>query len=50
MSTELMTNYQEVDVVTIGESMVLFQTMSEKRIKYEPLFTKSLAGAESNSS
>ena len=37
-----------VDVVTIGESMVLFQPMGDKGIKYEPLFTKSLAGAESN--
>ena len=36
------------DVVTIGESMVLFQPMGDKGIKYEPLFTKSLAGAESN--
>jgi 2-dehydro-3-deoxygluconokinase len=36
------------DVVTIGESMVLFQPVSDKSIKYEPLFTKSLAGAESN--
>ncbi|ULT57021.1 sugar kinase [Neobacillus drentensis] len=36
------------DVVTIGESMVLFQPMGEKGIKYESLFTKSLAGAESN--
>lgn len=36
------------DVVTIGESMVLFQPMSDKTIKYESLFTKSLAGAESN--
>lgn len=39
---------QEVDVVTIGESMVLFQPMSEKGIKYEALFTKTLGGAESN--
>ena len=37
-----------VDVVTLGESMVLFQPTGEKGIKYEPLFTKSLAGAESN--
>jgi 2-dehydro-3-deoxygluconokinase len=36
------------DVVTIGESMVLFQPMGDKGINYEPLFTKSLAGAESN--
>ncbi len=36
------------DVVTIGESMVLFQGIGDKTIKYEPLFTKSLAGAESN--
>lgn len=43
-----MPSNREVDVVTIGESMVLFQPMSEKAIKYESLFTKSLAGAESN--
>lgn len=39
---------RRADVVTIGESMVLFQPLSDKGIKYEPLFTKSLAGAESN--
>lgn len=39
---------KSTDVVTIGESMVLFQPIGEKGIKYEPLFTKSLAGAESN--
>jgi 2-dehydro-3-deoxygluconokinase len=43
-----MPSNREVDAVTIGESMVLFQPMSEKGIKYEPLFTKTLAGAESN--
>jgi len=43
-----MSNRNIVDVVTIGESMVLFQPMTEKGIKYEPLFTKALAGAESN--
>jgi len=38
----------EVDVVTIGESMVLIQPIGEKGIKYEPLFSKAVAGAESN--
>lgn len=28
------------DVVAIGESMVLFQTTDEKRIKYESLYLK----------
>ncbi|WEG13685.1 sugar kinase [Pullulanibacillus sp. KACC 23026] len=39
---------KKTDVVTIGESMVLFQPLGEKGIRYEPLYTKSLAGAESN--
>lgn len=38
----------QTDVVTVGESMVLFQSIGDKGIKYESLFTKSLAGAESN--
>ncbi|MBS4202689.1 sugar kinase [Bacillus sp. FJAT-49754] len=37
-----------VDVVTIGESMILFQPMTDSSIQYAPLFTKSIAGAESN--
>jgi 2-dehydro-3-deoxygluconokinase len=36
------------DVVTIGESMVLLQPMSDGPLAYAPLFTKSIAGAESN--
>jgi 2-dehydro-3-deoxygluconokinase len=36
------------DVVTIGESMVLMQPMNEGSLVYAPLFTKSIAGAESN--
>lgn len=38
----------EVDVVTLGESMILFQSYNQGALQYEPLFTKSLAGAESN--
>ena len=37
-----------VDVVTIGESMILFQSMTDSSIQYAPLFTKTIAGAESN--
>ncbi|WP_035098796.1 sugar kinase [Anoxybacteroides tepidamans] len=37
-----------VDVVTIGESMILFQPMADGSLRYSPLFTKSMAGAESN--
>ncbi|MCM3727331.1 sugar kinase [Neobacillus cucumis] len=43
-----MQSNSKVDVVTLGESMVLFQPIGEKGVKYESLFTKSLAGAESN--
>jgi 2-dehydro-3-deoxygluconokinase len=39
---------RQVDVVTIGESMVLFQPMTGGSLAYAPLFTKSIAGAESN--
>ncbi|TJY38268.1 sugar kinase [Cohnella pontilimi] len=46
MRTE--TGERSVDVVTIGESMVLFQPMSEGPLPYAPLFTRSVAGAESN--
>ncbi|MCQ4087100.1 sugar kinase [Saccharibacillus sp. JS10] len=38
----------QVDVVTLGESMILFQSYNQGALQYEPLFTKSLAGAESN--
>lgn len=37
-----------IDVVTIGESMVLFQSLQDGPLPYAPLFTKSIAGAESN--
>jgi 2-dehydro-3-deoxygluconokinase len=37
-----------VDVVTIGESMVLFQSLQDGPLAYAPLFTKTIAGAESN--
>ncbi|WP_438348645.1 sugar kinase [Paenibacillus sp. FA6] len=40
--------YPRVDMVTIGESMVLFQPMTEGPLPYAPLFTHSVAGAESN--
>ncbi|WP_027092326.1 sugar kinase [Cohnella thermotolerans] len=43
-----MSDIRPADVVTIGESMVLFQPMSEGPLAYAPLFTRSLAGAESN--
>lgn len=43
-----MNAFPEVDVVTIGESMVLFQPMTSGSLAYAPLFTKSIAGAESN--
>ncbi|WLR48075.1 sugar kinase [Halobacillus litoralis] len=36
------------DIVTIGESMVLFQPYTGGGIKYTPLLTKSVGGAESN--
>jgi 2-dehydro-3-deoxygluconokinase len=36
------------DIVTIGESMVLLQPMNEGPLAYAPLFTRSIAGAESN--
>lgn len=36
------------DVVTLGESMVLFQPMMEGPLTYSHLFSKSIAGAESN--
>ncbi|WP_123041784.1 sugar kinase [Cohnella candidum] len=38
----------QADVVTIGESMVSMQPMAEGPLAYAPLFTKSIAGAESN--
>ncbi|MFD0670612.1 sugar kinase [Cohnella sp. GCM10027633] len=37
-----------VDVVTIGESMLSMQPMSEGALQYAPLFTRTIAGAESN--
>jgi 2-dehydro-3-deoxygluconokinase len=39
---------RETDVVTLGESMVLMQPLSEGPLAYAPMFTKSIAGAESN--
>ncbi|WP_096189911.1 sugar kinase [Evansella halocellulosilytica] len=44
-----MNHLPKVDVVTIGESMVLFQpALTEGAITYAPLFAKSVGGAESN--
>ncbi|KIL52141.1 sugar kinase [Jeotgalibacillus soli] len=43
-----MPQQNEADVVTLGESMVLFQSMGDRSLMYESTFTKSLAGAESN--
>ncbi|MEX2460573.1 MAG: sugar kinase [Paenibacillaceae bacterium] len=43
-----MNAFPQVDVVTIGESMVLFQPMTNGSLTYAPLFTKTVAGAESN--
>jgi 2-dehydro-3-deoxygluconokinase len=43
-----MSSPRGVDVVTIGESMVLLQPMNEGPLAYAPLFTRSIAGAESN--
>ncbi|MDB5085985.1 MAG: phosphomethylpyrimidine kinase family protein [Bacilli bacterium] len=37
-----------VDVVTLGESMILFQTLTSGALQYAPLLTKTIAGAESN--
>lgn len=37
-----------MDVVTIGETMVLFQPVEEKPLKYTSLFSKTIGGAESN--
>src|SRR4051812_11345604 len=36
------------EVVSIGESMVSMQPMNEGPLAYAPLFTRSIAGAESN--
>lgn len=38
----------KIDVVTIGESMVLFQPLQPGMIQYAPLLEKSVGGAESN--
>lgn len=44
----MMRQFNHIDVVTIGESMVLFQPVLEGPLHYSPLFVKSVAGAESN--
>ena len=36
------------EVVTFGETMVLFQALPEGPLRYAPLFTRAVAGAESN--
>ncbi|WP_416151174.1 sugar kinase [Salipaludibacillus sp. HK11] len=43
-----MSKHKDVDVVTIGESMILFQPSPEGTISYAPFFTSSVGGAESN--
>jgi 2-dehydro-3-deoxygluconokinase len=43
-----MISQAEVDVVTIGESMVLFQPFTGGSILYAPMLAKSVGGAESN--
>ncbi|WP_456276456.1 sugar kinase [Bacillus sp. AK128] len=43
-----MTQNDKLDVLTIGESMILFQSITEGSLTHSPLFMKSLAGAESN--
>src|SRR5437868_3703873 len=37
-----------VDVVTFGETMALFQPLQDGPLPYAPLFTRAIAGAESN--
>lgn len=37
-----------VDVVTVGESLVLFQSLTNRPLQYETSLMKSLGGAESN--
>lgn len=37
-----------IDVVTIGETMVLFHPVEERPLKYTSLFSKTIGGAESN--
>lgn len=36
------------DIVTFGESMVLFQPFQGEALRYAPLFSRTIAGAESN--
>lgn len=37
-----------IDIVTIGETMVLFYPFENRSLKYTSLFSKTIAGAESN--
>lgn len=37
-----------IDVVTFGESMVLFQPFQGESLRFAPLFSRTVAGAESN--
>lgn len=39
---------RHTDIVTIGESMMLLQPLTDGPLAYAPLFTRSVAGAESN--
>ncbi|HET6382061.1 MAG TPA: sugar kinase, partial [Armatimonadota bacterium] len=48
MSEQPAPQASSIDVVTIGETLVLFHPLQEGPLAYAPLFTRSLAGAESN--
>lgn len=39
---------KKLDVVTLGETMVLFEPMEGGNVQYAPLFRKTIGGAESN--
>jgi 2-dehydro-3-deoxygluconokinase len=41
-------NPTNVEVVTFGETMALFQPLGEKNLAHAPLLTRGIAGAESN--
>lgn len=43
-----MTQPDGTHVVTVGESMILFQALADGPLQYASLFNKSIAGAESN--
>ena len=43
-----MSDSASVDLVTLGESMVLFQPLRDGPLAHEPLLTRAVGGAESN--